>query len=234
MNKAIIRQRLSWIMTSIPDAAPSRATLQSVHDHLLTQAHMVTTIPQPIEDLSDKHNYISNLFQSLAGEWAMVRDIVNFRNDGLAGTVTGSATFESRNQTSADTTAEFLYIETGSFTTTTSMVFQATRRWIWRYHNAASTEAPISVHFVKADGETEDYVYNMLSFPPKDEFNSGNRGCVLKARAEHPCGEDFYVSTYEFHLDQGSGMRVRKFEVHHEVKGPSKDYISRTVYTKQP
>lgn len=232
MTKATIKQRLSWIMTSFPSAAPSRATLQSVNDFLLTQAHVVTMIPQPIGNSLNIRNYISNLFQSLAGEWTMDRDIVNFRNDGLAGTVMGLATFESRDQTSADTAAELLYIETGSFTTTIGMVLQATRRWIWKYHNAVSTEAPISVHFVKADGETEDYVYNMLTFPPKDEIESGSGGCVLKARAEHPCGEDFYVSTYEFYLEEGSSMRVSKFEVQHEVKGPSKDYISSTVYTK--
>jgi tRNA A64-2'-O-ribosylphosphate transferase len=244
MNKAMIRQRLSWIMTSFPSALPSRATLQSVNDFLLTTAPAVTRIPQQIQDPIYKYRYILDLFKSLAGEWTIDRDIVNFRNDGLAGVVTGSATFESRNPTSADTASEYLYIETGNFTTTTGMVMQATRRWIWRYHNTsseegssvddvASTDAPISVHFVKADGETEDYIYNMLTFAPKDEIENESGGHVLKARAEHPCGEDFYVSTYEFHLGERSGIRLGKFEVQHEVKGPSKDYISHTVYIKQ-
>ena len=35
LTKAIIKQRLSWIMVSLPDVAPSRATLQSVNDFLL-------------------------------------------------------------------------------------------------------------------------------------------------------------------------------------------------------
>ena len=35
LSKALIKQRLSWIMMSIPDAAPSRATLQSVNAFLL-------------------------------------------------------------------------------------------------------------------------------------------------------------------------------------------------------
>jgi tRNA A64-2'-O-ribosylphosphate transferase len=34
MTKSIIKQRLSWIMVSMPDAAPSRATLQSVNHFL--------------------------------------------------------------------------------------------------------------------------------------------------------------------------------------------------------
>ncbi|KAI6840914.1 tRNA '-O-ribosylphosphate transferase [Hortaea werneckii] len=35
LNKEVIRQRLAWIMVSIPDASPSRATLQSVNAFLL-------------------------------------------------------------------------------------------------------------------------------------------------------------------------------------------------------
>lgn len=156
----------------------------------------------------------------------MKRDIANFREDGLAGTVRGSAKFERRDPTSSDTAAEYLYVENGKFTTTTGSALQATRHWIWRYHNSAAAEAPISVHFVKVDGETEDYVYNMLTFPPKERLQSANGGLVLKARAEHPCGEDLYVSTYDFNMATG------KFEVQHEVKGPSKNYISRTTYIK--
>ncbi|RMY48685.1 hypothetical protein D0865_07939 [Hortaea werneckii] len=35
LNKEVIRQRLAWIMLSMPDASPSRATLQSVNAFLL-------------------------------------------------------------------------------------------------------------------------------------------------------------------------------------------------------
>lgn len=35
-NKSVIRQRLSWIMVSMPDASPSRATLQSVNAFLMS------------------------------------------------------------------------------------------------------------------------------------------------------------------------------------------------------
>lgn len=213
-------------MTSFPSASPSRATLQSVNDFLLTSVPAAVEIPQWMHDRQNKSGHIQALFDSLNGKWAMQRDIANFRDDGLAGTVSGSANFERRDPTSPDTAAEYLYIEDGKFTTTTGMVLQATRRWIWRYHDSAATEAPISVHFVKADGETEDYVYNLLTFPPKEGSEIVDGREVLKARAEHPCGDDFYVSTYEFTMAMG------KFEVRHEVKGPSKDYISRTTYSK--
>lgn len=225
MNKILIKQRTSSIMTSFPSASPSRATLQSVNDFLLTSVPATVEIPQCMHDRQNL-SHILALFDSLDGEWAMEREITNFRDDGLAGTVTGSAKFERRDPTSAGTVAEYLYIEDGKFTTTTGMILQASRRWIWRYHDSTAAEAPISVHFVKADGETEDYVYNMLTFPPKDEDGFANGQLVLKARAEHPCGQDFYVSTYEFN------MAIGKFEVQHEVKGPSKNYISRTRYNQ--
>ncbi|KAK3115246.1 tRNA A64-2'-O-ribosylphosphate transferase [Teratosphaeriaceae sp. CCFEE 6253] len=35
INKSLIKQRLSWIMASMPDASPSRATLQSVNAYLM-------------------------------------------------------------------------------------------------------------------------------------------------------------------------------------------------------
>lgn len=224
-------------MTSFPSASPSRATLQSVNDFLLTSVP-AAEVPMWLKEHQSRQGYILALFDSLAGEWVMKRDIVNFRDDGLAGSVTGSATFKRRDPTFHDAAAEYLYDETGKFTTTTNVVLQATRRWIWRYHSDSSvqnenqtyddpsTQAPISVHFVKADGETEDYVYNMLTFPPRDEVENASGGLIFKARAEHPCGEDFYVSTYEF------DMALGRFEVQHEVNGPNKDYISRTVYTK--
>ncbi|KAK5681202.1 tRNA A64-2'-O-ribosylphosphate transferase [Elasticomyces elasticus] len=36
MSKNLIKHRLSWIMVSMPDASPSRATLQSVNAHLMS------------------------------------------------------------------------------------------------------------------------------------------------------------------------------------------------------
>jgi len=52
---------------------------------------------------------------------------------------------------------------------------------------------------------------------------------VIIARAEHPCDEDFYKSVYRMKM---SGSEVEKFVVEHQVKGPSKDYVSTTWYTR--
>ena len=179
----------------------------------------------------------------------MNRSIVNFRNDGLAGTVSGTAMFASRTPSSEDAEMEYLYRESGTFTISSAMQMTVSRCWIWRLEKpgqakkgaTGNDEPAISVHFVKADGETEDYLYNRLgSF--KEEEKTGccdNRigkehpSSALKSTTEHPCEDDFYTSTYMFYLSRSPISTLEKFEVKHEVKGPAKDYISRTSYTRQ-
>lgn len=45
MDKDFIRRRLNWIMTSLPNSKPSRTTLQSVNDFLLTPRKLNSTAP---------------------------------------------------------------------------------------------------------------------------------------------------------------------------------------------
>lgn len=87
----------------------------------------------------------------------------------------------------------------------------------------------ISIHFVKMDGETEDYLYNELDF----QEHEGNSQKKMIARAEHPCADDFYKSVYTMYILGSKRFEVEKFEVEHQVKGPAKDYISHTWYTRQ-
>ncbi|KAF2430395.1 hypothetical protein EJ08DRAFT_633866 [Tothia fuscella] len=234
INKALIKQRLSWIMTSYPSASPARATLQSVNDFLLTSdwaAPVSTQVPKAIA-VPDVQCTLRGPFSSLSGEWRFNREITNFHHEGFAGLVSGTASFGARSCPTNDLLPEFLYIENGVFKTTTSLEMNATRRWIWRLSETkSSSETPghertiVQIYFVKADGESEDYLYNELEF-------KGKSGKALVAYAEHPCGDDFYKSTYTMFLT-GEGVRVvERFEIVHEVKGPSKDYISKTLYSR--
>ena len=52
-------------------------------------------------------------------------------------------------------------------------------------------------------------------------------GDDLVAEARHLCVNDLYVSGYMVRSD-GS------FEVRHEIRGPQKDYVIRTVYRRSP
>lgn len=54
---------------------------------------------------------------------------------------------------------------------------------------------------------------------------AGAEGGVWKARAEHRCKADVYVSEYVF---RGDGT----FEVEHVVRGPRKNYVITTCYRR--
>jgi hypothetical protein len=187
---------------------------------------------------------VSALFHSLAGAWDMRRKITNFHREGFAGDLNGTATFQTRTPTSDDTEAELLNIEDGMFKTTTGFEFKASRRWIWRLHpinhdtkngETAHARQVISIHFVKLDGETEDYLYNELEFQhdtlKHEDEAEGQK--VMTARADHPCDDDFYKSVYRMKLADSEELEIEKFVVEHQVEGPSKDYVSTTWYTRR-
>jgi len=224
LSKDLIKRRLSWIMTSSLNAKPSRATLQSVNDFLLSSR---STANNPLEDTavgqsSEIQTSSDYIFRQLSGKWHMERKITNSLQPGFAGSIVGSATFQERPPTSDEVNSEYLYSESGKFETALGVKMDIRRRWIWRL----SRQDSISVHFVKTDGESEDYVYNVLAFQPSALTDGGL--CVITAHASHPCGDDFYDSVYEFHIGERGLARM---EVKHKVKGPTKDYVSETWYS---
>jgi hypothetical protein len=82
-----------------------------------------------------------------------------------------------------------------------------------------------------------DYLYDRVSggfavfFPetPPRLFHEirlrAEAGGALIGAAEHLCGQDHYATRYAFHPDG-------RFTLHHDVRGPRKDYASTTVYTR--
>jgi len=238
IDKSFIKHRLSWIMISHPSASPSRSTLQSINDYLLTQ-HAQELPDVMMQKLRLTENATTGypteiIFRSLEGKWTLDRDIVNHRDDGLAGKVAGTTTFIARKPTSSIAQAEYLYVEEGVFNAGPGLQMTVNRRWIWRLEegNEGDKDPPsMSIHFVKADGETEDYLYNRLPILRDGSPTSGDTDVrLLLVDAEHPCGKDFYVSKYEFHL---RGGQLEKWRMKHEVKGPAKDYISTTLHERK-
>jgi tRNA A64-2'-O-ribosylphosphate transferase len=224
LSKDLIKRRLSWIMMSFPSANPSRATLQSVNDFLLSPQSTTNGLTDGLSAPPIDNTASSNgLFSQLSGTWQMQRKITNFLQPEFAGAIYGSAAFQPRSPTSEEAQLEYLYSEAGVFNTTLGVKMDVRRRWIWR----VSQRGSISVHFVKADSESEDYLYHVLAFdaPSSETW----KDAILTARADHPCEADFYKSFYEFHVKAG---QLDKIVVKHEVKGPAKDYISKTRYTR--
>lgn len=228
MGKDFIKRRLSWIMTSLPSAKPSRTTLQSVNDFLLTSPQQGKGVPlhRLLERKSLFHDPAEEIFTGLTGKWQMARGIANSLQAGLANDVNDFAVFESRKPVSEESKAEYLYSESGEFTTMPGAKLNVKRRWLWRL----SKQGSISVHFVKSDGECEDYSYYVLSFDETPAQTPGKDGeHVLVAHGDHICGEDHHKIAYEFFLQSSKGeSRLTKFVVRHVVKGPENDYVSET------
>jgi tRNA A64-2'-O-ribosylphosphate transferase len=237
INKDFIKQRLSWIMTSYPTVSPSRTTLQSINDFLLTnpdESDGPIIMAKARLPKSQKPKDSSTLiFRALEGAWTLERTITNFHTEGIAGTVKGTVMFNAREPTSELGQSEYLYQEQGIFKTEQGNQMSVNRNWIWRLikpTTTTDTSTPtIHIYFAKPDGVTEDYEYNSLGVPREEKLSGFEDITLSIARAEHPCGRDFYESTYSFYLAHGE---MARFEVMHKVKGPAKDYVSRSLHTR--
>jgi tRNA A64-2'-O-ribosylphosphate transferase len=228
ITKTFIKQRLSWIMTSYPDAKPSRATLQSVNDFLMTPKEDASVEKAEHEVPLNLDSLKETIFRDLAGNWKLHRTIANNLPQGLAGEVIGEADFQGRKPTSLDANAEYLYTETSTFTTNLGIKANVKRRWIWRLFKQEA-QGQISVHFVKADGETADYLYHVLEFRETDDEHSSGK-LSLHARGGHACVDDYYTTTYDFMFSKDG--RLEAFSADHAAKGPSKDYVSKSSHTR--
>lgn len=118
------------------------------------------------------------------------------------GALVGQAEFKSFSQ------SQFHYYEQGRLTLEDGKVLEdVSRSYDYRLEGGV-----IKIYY--ADGVDNGKLFQEL------EFISDS-----KAFAKHLCGDDLYKSEYEFHLP-------KSFAIRHEVKGPKKDYISETKYSK--
>lgn len=163
-------------------------------------------------------------FRALHGEWRIHRTIESVAGTFPSGTLDGMASFHPRLPTSKLYDLEYLYIESGTFTTKTGFTMTANRRYVYRYSEANDT---LSVWFVKPDRPLEvDYLFHNLAFAkPADARKAG--ACI--AKADHLCVKDTYWTEYRLPL---TGIALRRFEVTHTVKGPDKDYVATTSYER--
>ncbi|EKG15951.1 Initiator tRNA phosphoribosyl transferase [Macrophomina phaseolina MS6] len=242
ITKPFIRQRLSWIMTSFPAASPSRATLQSINAFLFSPRDSPkATAPSPppppsAEPSAPAPTPLARTFSSLSTAtpsrpWTLTRTLASALSTMPSGTYTGTATFVPRAPSAPGYDAEYLYAEEGTFRTEGGLEFAARRRYVWRYRGGKTQEEGadkgegITMWFVKEDGESVDYLFLDMEFDASEEEREGEG--ILRAKGWHPCGEDVYDARFVFGGDGGQGMRVT-----YVVKGPRKDYVSDTRYTR--
>ena len=246
ITKHFIQQRLSWIMTSIPSASPSRTTLQSINHFLLSE--LPTQVVGPSSFVPEYSGYSDsramNIFSALSGKWNFRRTLTNVHRSPViesspAGTVSGTALFQSRPADSGGF-QEYLYTESGMMIMPEGVAIPVYRRWIWKLtilesgkESQDDKDIKICVYFVKPDGLTLDYIYQELefqSYPDPESQESRLQDHI--AIGTHPCRDDIYTSAYQFRMDTEKSQRgcMVNFSIDHEVRGPQKDYTSKTVY----
>jgi hypothetical protein len=97
------------------------------------------------------------VFRGMQGIWTLKRMIDTHRSGSLGGTFIGSAHFHPRVPTDSTYSAEYLYIEEGTFKMDNGASFPATRRYIYRYNEA--TDA-VTAWFVDEDGKSVATLFN--------------------------------------------------------------------------
>ena len=166
------------------------------------------------------------VMRGLQGKWNLTRTLQSERDDMPSGIFNGAAWFHPRQPTDAGVDREYLYIEHGTFRTTTGITMSASRRYVWRY---GEERDELVVWFVQVDAErAADYEFHALQLAPADA-PSQPEGSIT-ATAEHFCEPDWYRTSYAFHM---AAVRVVDFDVRHVVTGPAKDYVSTARYTRE-
>lgn len=161
------------------------------------------------------------VFTGMQGVWNIHRKIDSL-TDTPGGIFTGTAHFHPRDPTDpALYSAEYLYIEDGTFTMDTGLAFPTTRRYVYRYNEAKDQ---ITAWFVAEDNESVGALFNTWEFSAPEDKSRG-----WTAKGYHWCDPDTYRNTCEFRF---RGAKIDKFMITYEVQGPRKDYRHESWYER--
>ena len=167
-------------------------------------------------------------FRAMHGNWNIRRRIESAISTFPSGTLEGTASFHLRfptpDKSGKSFDLEYLYVESGAFTTSTGYSMTASRRYVYRYSEAEDT---LSVWFVKPSNNLEvDYLFHNLDFVKPEEARK--EGASI-AKADHLCVDDMYWTQYRLPM---KGIALREFQIEHIVQGPEKDYVATTWYER--
>lgn len=207
---------------------------------------------------SEQTSSIALVFGQLAGTWVLNR-ILNSNNAAEpSGKCIGTATFKPRepsvfigDDSKLDLAqAEIVYHEQGEFemyqtvgTQNTAPKFPFSRKYIWRLQEHPERSSHVlSIWFTKPGTEQIDYLFHKVDMQTTDleaEYKSQST-CNLEGEGGHLCEEDFYSSSYTFHLSKIDGdgtssvdsSRLTSWKMLHEVRGPQKDQAIATEFTR--
>ena len=181
--------------------------------------------------LKRKRSTLKVLFQGLEGKWLIRRNLKSAIPTYLSGLFEGTAVFEARNPTDEGYDLEYLYIESGQFTTEQGFTTKATRRYAYRFQEKSST---ITAWFVCTDDRSSiDYLFHALEFgnlSKNFESKEDSNIVSLSANGHHLCIDDDYLAGYVFQLKDAA---LITWELTYVVKGPSKDYITDARFVRR-
>ncbi|KAF2172982.1 hypothetical protein M409DRAFT_62619 [Zasmidium cellare ATCC 36951] len=211
------------------EGCPSPARYLSADSDKAVADGIMQDLHRTWQDCREHGKFVARAaFRALQGNWNIRRTIDSALSSFPSGTLEGEASFHPRSPT-PDATGlpfdlEYLYIESGVLFLSNGASMPAKRRYVYRY---SEQRDELSVWFVKPDSDLEvDYLFHNLAFVAPSEAEKQG-ACI--AKADHLCVEDMYTTEYKLPL---KGISLHKFETIHRVRGPSKDYISTTQYSR--
>jgi hypothetical protein len=142
-------------------------------------------------------------------KWTFERKLTGKPSDGL---VHGQAKFHFSNQ------EELLYKEQGQLILPSQIPLDITQKYIYVYDKSQDL---LTVYFVD-DHNQRTSLFHTIHFQPKHTSDTG-----WIAYGEHLCNEDYYSVSYLFVFN---GINLSRLEITYTVKGPAKDYISKTIF----
>lgn len=171
------------------------------------------------------------LFQALKGKWLIHRNLKSAIATYPSGLFEGTAVFKARDPTDEAYDLEYLYIESGQFTTEQGFIMNATRRYAYRFQEQSSI---ITAWFVCTDDRSSvDYLFHALEFrnlSENAELKADNSMAAWSASSHHLCIDDDYYADYVFHIKD---VALTTWELTYVVKGPSKDYIADARFVRE-
>jgi hypothetical protein len=162
------------------------------------------------EDANNGRFIAGAVFRSLhESKWTFDRTLNGKPADGNAH---GQAEFKfSQDQ-------ELLYKEQGKLILSSQIPLDITQKYIYTYDEDKDL---ITVYFVDDNNKRASF-FHTISFQPKQSSQNG-----WIANGKHLCNQDNYSVSYLFRFN---GINLSHFEITYEVKGPNKDYISKTIF----
>ncbi|CAF3828287.1 unnamed protein product [Adineta steineri] len=151
------------------------------------------------------------IFRALhESKWSFERILTGKPADG---TVHGQAEFHYSQH------HELLYKEQGKLILSSQIPLDITQKYIYVYDEDKDL---MTVYFVD-DKNKRGSLFHTIHFQ-----SASNDGWI--ASGEHLCSQDHYSVSYLFRLN---GINLTKFEITYTVKGPAKDYISKTIFQRE-